>query len=229
MSENELKIDIRDVYRLLGGAGEPSGQSVAELESAAAAVIIAAQPRVVSRRCKIFRTGSAISLENTALELPGKSIEALLTDCDECVIFCATIGAQVEQLIKKAQIRDVALASILDACASVAAESLAQCANAEISSGITAEGKYTTDRFSPGYGDLPIGVQSAFCASLDTERRIGVTVGADSMMRPVKSVTAVIGIAPTPQKSRDTGCRDCAKLSDCKFRERGVTCYGEAL
>lgn len=228
MAQNELNVDISEVFHLLGGVGSPAEEIRPELESAAAAILIAAQPRVVSKHCKIIRQ-NGIVLEGTSLCLTGKSIEALLHDCNECVIFCATLGAEVDASIRKAQIRDVALAAMLDASASVAAESLCELANSEIVDDYLARGKYLTDRFSPGYGDLPIEIQPDFCAALDTARRIGVVVGADNMMTPVKSVTAIIGIADRPQKSRDTGCDSCAKRSGCKFRERGVTCYGQVI
>jgi hypothetical protein len=78
-----------------------------------------------------------------------QSIEALLTDCVECVIFCATLGAEVDAAIRKAQIRDVALAAMLDASASIAAESLCEIANREIAEEYAARDKYLTDRFSP--------------------------------------------------------------------------------
>ncbi|NCC67411.1 MAG: hypothetical protein EOM14_04315 [Clostridia bacterium] len=228
MPQNELNVDISEVFRLLGGVGSPPEEMLPELESAAAAILIAAQPRVVSKHCKILRE-NGIVLEGTSLCLTGKSIEALLHDCEECVIFCATLGAEVDAAIRKAQIRDVALAAMLDASASVATESLCEIANREIADEYAARGKFLTDRFSPGYGDLPVEIQRDFCAALDTARRIGVVVGSDYMMTPMKSVTAVTGIADKPQKSRETGCEGCARFSDCKFRERGVTCYGQVI
>lgn len=228
LPQNELNVDISEVYRLLGGVGSPAEEMLPELESAAAAILIAAQPRVVSKHCEIHRQ-NGIVLEGTSLCLTGKSIEALLHDCDDCVIFCATLGAEVDAIIRKAQIRDVALASMLDASASVAAESLCEIANREIAEEYAARGKFLTDRFSPGYGDLSIIIQPDFCAALDTARRIGVVVGADYMMTPMKSVTAIIGIADMPQNSRETGCEGCVKLSGCQFRERGVTCYGQVI
>jgi hypothetical protein len=228
VAQNELNVDISEVFRLLGGVGSPSEEMLPELEAAAATILISAQPRVVSKHCKISRE-NGILLEGTSLCLTGKSIEALLHDCVECVIFCATLGAEVDAAIRKAQIRDVALAAMLDASASIAAESLCEIANREIAEEYAARDKYLTDRFSPGYGDLPIDIQRDFCAALDTARRIGVVVGVDYMMTPMKTVTAIIGVADKPQKSRDTGCEGCVRFSGCQFRERGVTCYGQVI
>ena len=49
-------------------------------------------------------------------------------------------------------------------------------------------------RYSPGYGDLPLETQTAVFKALDCERTIGVTLTESLLMRPSKSVTAVIGM-----------------------------------
>lgn len=52
-----------------------------------------------------------------------------------------------------------------------------------------------TDRFSCGYGDLPVSTQKAFLQVVDAERKIGLHVSESCMLVPEKSVTAIIGIA----------------------------------
>ena len=49
-------------------------------------------------------------------------------------------------------------------------------------------------RFSPGYGDLPLGTQKDIFALLDCERKIGVTLNDSLLMSPSKSVTAFLGL-----------------------------------
>ena len=83
---------------------------------------------------------------------------------------------------------------------------------------------YLTDRFSPGYGDLPLDLQPALCAALDAQRRLGLTVTDSLLLNPVKSVTAVIGLSPTPQPARIRGCGYCNFRENCQFRKEGTTC-----
>ena len=85
-------------------------------------------------------------------------------------------------------------------------------------------GKYLTDRFSPGYGDLPLDVQGALLALTDAPRRLGITLNESNLMNPVKSVTAVIGLSDTPQQARIRGCDFCAMRTRCNLRKAGKTC-----
>ena len=85
-------------------------------------------------------------------------------------------------------------------------------------------GLHRTDRFSPGYGDLPLELQAPLCAALDAQRRIGLTVTPSFLLNPTKSVTAVIGLAAVPQKKRIRGCAYCSMRQTCSLRKRGTTC-----
>lgn len=228
MSEYNIRISIDEAYRYLGGRGEPDDAARQALEDAAAEILKTVNPRVITRICDIERS-SVIWLSSTDIVLEGAAVEALLHDCDSCAIFCATIGAEIDTIIRQWELRDVAFAAMLDACANSAVESLCDIVNQEIAYDCSARGQYITDRFSPGYGDLPLDAQRSFCCALDTQRKIGVAVGNGGLMIPLKSVTALIGISKHPQKSRDTGCAGCIKINSCTFRERGVTCYGQIV
>ena len=131
--------------------------------------------------------------------------------------------------MRKWQLKDIAFASMLDGCASSAVESLCNSVENKLTAEYSAQGYFVTDRFSPGYGDLPLSIQPDFCAALDTTRKIGVSVSESGIMIPRKSVTALIGFSRNPQKHFDTGCINCTMKATCKFRENGVTCYGQAI
>ena len=55
-------------------------------------------------------------------------------------------------------------------------------------------GETLVSRFSPGYGDLPLGYQRTLLAILDTPRKIGVSLTDTLLMVPSKSVSAVVGV-----------------------------------
>lgn len=59
---------------------------------------------------------------------------------------------------------------------------------------------YFTWRFSPGYGDLPLSLQPEILRLLDLEKRLGLTVTAEHILIPRKSVTAIVGLADRPLK-----------------------------
>ena len=86
---------------------------------------------------------------------------------------------------------------------------------------------YLTDRFSPGYGDLPISLQDSFLRLVDAQKQIGLTVTTTHILTPRKSVTAIIGLANQPQNKRFRGCAYCSMFETCAFRKAGKTCGRE--
>lgn len=165
-----------------------------------------------------------IILEGTSLRLTGNDISALLKECSRCILLAATIGAETDRLIRKAQISNMSDAVILDFCASSAAEELCSRVYSDLEKEFEEKGFYLTDRFSPGYGDLPLSLQDEICRVLRTDRRLGLTVSAGGMMIPSKSVTAVIGISGRPQPKKISGCAGCRMRETCNFRKAGKTC-----
>ena len=125
-------------------------------------------------------------------------------------------------MVRSAQARDMARAVILDACGSALVEK--GCDEAERDIAVRFPGLYLTDRFSPGYGDLPLSLQPGICAVLDAERRVGIHVTPSFLMNPSKSVTAVIGLSDKPQMARIRGCAWCAMRETCTLRKGGKTC-----
>lgn len=183
------KIDTQEVLRYLGARVNPDPQLIAQIGEQSAELIRAAKPRLVWRR---FLN----NVQNDGL-IAGQDLRALLRESTEIVVFAATLGTEAELLIRRAQLRDMARALILDACADSAIENV--CDNFCADLAAEAAPAYLTDRFSPGYGDLPLAHQRVLFGALDVTRRIGVTLTESGLMLPQKSVTAILGIAPTPQ------------------------------
>ena len=160
------------------------------------------------------------------LALEGNDIADLLKESERAVLLAATVGARVSSLILKMQVKDMGSAIIMDACASAAIENICNNFEEEMRKQAEGGGLFLTDRFSPGYGDLPISLQKDFCTMLNTQRRIGLTVSDNFLMVPQKSVTAIMGIAKTPQPKRKSGCEVCSMFKTCAFRKQGRTCSG---
>ncbi|MEG1316105.1 MAG: hypothetical protein RR227_03850 [Oscillospiraceae bacterium] len=229
MDEYKISIDCDEAFRYLGYRSPPVGDILDEMNCAAAMVFEACRPHIISRSFGFERTAEGIAVKGASLCFSGRSISALLHNSNECLLFCATIGTEIEALIRKWQIRDIAFAAMLDACASSAVEGLCNSFESELLEEYSAKGMFLTDRFSPGYGDLPITLQRDFCAALDTPRKIGVCVSESGILIPRKSVTAIIGISNYEQRHIIDGCNGCILFDNCKFRTNGVSCYGQAI
>ncbi|MFB0920289.1 MAG: hypothetical protein QMB62_05350, partial [Oscillospiraceae bacterium] len=146
MEKLNIHADISEAYRYMGGVGAPEEGVAAELRRAAAIVEETASARFIERFCEIDRAEN-LTLKGTGLVLEGSSIAALLHDCERCVIFCVTIGSGLDALLRKWQLRDIAFAAMLDACASSAVESLCNGIEARLKDECGTQGLFLTDRF----------------------------------------------------------------------------------
>ena len=117
---------------------------------------------------------------------------------------------------------DVAESFAIDCLCSAAVEQVCDAAEEEIFSVI--EAPYRTWRFSPGYGDLPLGIQGSFLKMLNAQRRIGLTVTDSMLLIPSKSVTALIGISDAPVSRGKRGCGSCNMRENCAYRRGGRSC-----
>ena len=161
-------------------------------------------------------------LRGSGVALPGSLAGRMLAQCGQAALLACTLGAGFETMLRAVQARDMARAVILDACGSALVE--AGCDAAERVIAARCPGQHLTDRFSPGYGDLPLEVQNAICTALDAPKRLGVQVTESFLMNPSKSVTAVIGLADAPQPARVRGCAYCSLAERCALRQGGKSC-----
>ncbi|MFR5880627.1 MAG: hypothetical protein ACLUEQ_07395 [Cloacibacillus evryensis] len=81
-------------------------------------------------------------------------------------------------------------------------------------------------RFSPGYGGVAPDESAKIIEALNARRAIA-SLTHSGMLVPIKSVTAVIGIADRPQK-RYRNCAACAAADNCPYRKRGAYCGDRA-
>ena len=135
---------------------------------------------------------------------------------------CATLGSNVDKLLRQTQAQDMAKAVILDAMASAAIEQVCDEAEKEISARL--ENKHFTWRFSPGYGDFPIAVQKDFLTALNAQKVIGLCASQSGMLTPTKSVTAVISVHEKSVQQQKHSCESCNMRDRCNYRKTGGTC-----
>lgn len=154
--------------------------------------------------------------------LPGNTAKKMLSGCEKAVLLACTMGLSFDARLRALQARNMAAALILNACGSALVEQ--GCDEAEHEIAVRFPNLYLTDRFSPGYGDLPLSAQKDLCALLDTPRRLGVTLTDSMLMNPSKSVTAIIGLSRAPQMARIRGCGYCSMKETCALRKGGKHC-----
>lgn len=152
----------------------------------------------------------------------GESVTSHLEGCKKAVVMCATLGAGVDRLLRTLQITDMTKAVITDSLASVAIEQVGSQVDKILAEKYA--GYYLTFRFSPGYGDYPIDLQSLFLNYLDAQKKIGLCTNESCLLTPTKSITAILGISETEPPRKKMGCACCNLNKTCKFRKAGSHC-----
>ena len=212
-------LNVNEILKYLGFRGQELTEEIAaQIRRCTDEVLAAATPRLTYRHAPL-EDGAVLGVT-----FAGNDIPRMLEPCEEVVLFGATLGPGVERLMMRYEVVNAADSVIMDACASTAIENICNNFESDMRSAVEAEGRYLTDRFSPGYGDLPIAEQPKIFALLDMTRRIGVSLTPTPIMVPRKSVTAIMGIARTPQPHRPPDCEHCLMFRTCPFRKAGRRC-----
>lgn len=179
-------------------------------------------PKTLYRVFPIVKHEKNFELSGSGIILRGESADTMLRDCHSAVIMMCTIGFGFEMELRKAQARNMAEAVIIDACGSALVEEGCDEAELEIASALP--GKFLTDRFSPGYGDLPLALQGEISRVLNAEKILGVHLNDSMLFYPCKTVSAIIGVSEKRQPARIRGCDYCSMRESCVLRKRGGNC-----
>lgn len=123
------------------------------------------------------------------MEVKSHSLTVNLKACKRAYVFVATLGIEVDRMIEKYSKIIQSKATVCHAVGSALIESFCNYINEELFGKNKA-----TRRFSPGYGDLPLEIQTSILKALDAERKIGIIIGESLLMQPSKTVSAIIGI-----------------------------------
>ena len=214
--------DADEVLRYMGTPPEAADAALRALvEDCSAQLLNEAQPRWTYKVFDLsFETGG-VRLEGGPL-LPGQALRHHLCGCARACVLCATLGSQVDALIRRAECMDMARALALDCCASALIEQL--CNQIERQLQPRFPNCHFPYRFSPGYGDLTLEVNTPLLTLTDAPRTIGLCATASHLLTPRKSVTAILGVADHPIEPHKRSCLGCPAHDGCQYRKSGGHC-----
>lgn len=208
---------IREAVRYLGYGGHAvDEQTLALVEDSFKELEEAAKRRIIYRIFDVT-LGEAGSLAIGKMDIESRKLSKNLKDCQEALLLGATLGIDVDRLLKKYSITDMPRAVVLQASASAMLEDYLDQWQTGLRRELEAEGRFLRPRFSPGYGDFDIRHQAMILRMLHADKSIGLTMTDSFMLTPVKSVTAVIGISRKKEECPLAGCENCDK-KDCIYR-----------
>ena len=221
MSITLTQLNIGEVLRYMGcppDKADPATRALAE--DCAAQILQTAIPRWTYRVFDLtFEEGG---VRMGGLLLPGEDLKAHLKGCERAALFCATLGAGADALIRRAESGDMARALALDCAAAAAVDEACDQIEQELQDMFP--GCSFPFRYSPGYGDLPLSLQNELLDLLDAPRRVGLTASASHILLPRKSVTAILGVSQGPIERKSRSCLGCPAHGGCQYRKSGGHC-----
>lgn len=169
-------VDEREALRYAQGGSDEG----LRLRLRACAKGVEFTPRVIYRTLEKEDFFKAVSIAKGSTSLIN-----LLKDCDQVVLFAATVGLAFDYALQRRKNASLADAQLMQGLGAERIEALCDefCKRYE----------NATRRFSPGYGDFPLEAQRELFRILRPER-IGVSLTNSLMMTPSKSVTALFGL-----------------------------------
>lgn len=175
----------------------------------------ASEPKTTFQRFPLKIDGDLIKIES--LEFKSANLSKNLKDCDEVILFAATLGMDVDRTLARYSKINVSKALIFQSTAAAAIEGVCNELNEDLRLKIAEEGLFLRPRFSPGYGDVPLAIQKDFLSLINAKVTTGIILTEGDLMIPEKSVTAFIGISKNNTNCQSQGCEACAK-KDCSYR-----------
>lgn len=158
---------------------------------------------------------AVVQLDET-VEFTSAKLAKTLKNAEKIVCFVGTIGAGVENEIKRLMGKQkLADAYILDAMASVAVEDMIDRFQDLMENRYSAEDSTVTLRFSPGYCDWPVTQQKKLFNIFDP-KQLDVELLDSCLMKPRKSISGVFGIT-SQNFALYNPCPDCP-IRNCDSR-----------
>ena len=222
MPVSVTQLDTDEVLRYMGCPPEGADEALrTQVEVCTRELLGTIRPRWSWRAVDITFEAEGVRLEGGLL-LPGADLKAHLAGCDRAAVFCATLGAETDALIRRAERLDMGRALTLDCCASAAVEAV--CDRIETQLQGEFPGCFFPFRYSPGYGDLPLEIQGQLLELLDAPRRAGLCATSNHLLTPRKSVTAILGVAAGEIEKKKRSCLGCPAQGGCQYRKAGGHC-----
>lgn len=219
-----IDMRLREVYRYLGYRKiTPTPEIDARIQQCIRRMQAAATPRAIARRFPV-RTEAPDRVEIAGLTIRSRDLYRNLSGCDDAYMFAATIGIGIDLLIKRGEVASMTDSIIYQAAGAEMIESYADTEVATLRAQEAERGYRLRPRYSPGYGDLPLALQTDFARILDMQKWCGISLTDALLMVPSKSITAFIGCTRQPITAPDDAYL-AAEINPLKLEADGSTSH----
>ena len=180
----DLRINIGELAARLGMPKETAGEFAAEYIKKISEII---KPRYCYAKTSVFVNDTVVDWGFA--KIPSVSLCRLLGGCSSALAVAVTLGIDADILVNRLGVIGGADSFVADAVASSYAEATMDYVNE-----LLKKDNILTPRFSPGFGDFELKWQESILGFLRADNHIGIKLGANYVMTPRKSVTAIMGV-----------------------------------
>ncbi len=212
-----IPVDYNEITRYLGYRGvKPTPEVNARIDTCVKKIHEVIVPRFTYQIFDLTSPKEPV-LSFAGISVRSQNLYKNVKGCDRIVMFAATIGIGIDRLIARAELTSMTDAAIYQAAGAAFIESYCDIVNRQINETAARDGYFARPRFSPGYGDLPLAMQTDFARILNMNKTCGISLSETLLMTPSKSVTALIGLSKTNEPCIIQGCEACANAAKCEF------------
>ncbi len=180
--------------------------------SCAAALV---EPQVVRARHRVRSVHEDIAVIGDGQRLTGKAMTRWLEGAELVEAAVCTIGPRLERHASDELERNPVLAMALDGAGNAALRSLSALVCADIAESAAGRGWRQGTPLSPGCCGWPFERGQRELFRLVDAGAIGVELLESAMMRPIKSISMIVGLGPTINRL-ENGCEICELRGRCR-------------
>jgi hypothetical protein len=145
-----------------------------------------------------------------------KIVANRLKNAEQAACFICTIGPQMESWAARLfREGETVMGHLVDTVATAAVENVADMLHEHLGRKMRERGLGVTNRYSPGYCGWSVSEQHALFSLFPVDF-CGVNLTESALMKPIKSVSGMIGIGRAVKYARYT-CEQCGE-NDCTYR-----------
>lgn len=170
-------------------------------------------PKTIFREDDIIIKNGYYYIPASDLLLKSNDINKKFINVTKILTLAGTLGILIDEKISFYRQIDPVRALLLDTMSNVYIENILDKFEYELREKYSEY--YFTMRYSCGYGDLALQMQSQVVASVRADELLGISVNKNFFMTPIKSVTAFIGLSNSQQIADKNPCLDCSLKGKC--------------
>jgi hypothetical protein len=221
INKDQIQVDLKEISSLLGtetGALESHTEELIGNCLGDCKRIMEPQAAFVRIPALVDSSDDLIAMEGVSFQT-GKTIKRMLSGAEAYAVLIVSIGQGPESRARELMNRGEFLeAYITDLLASALVDSAADLVQEHIRRMAADQGWLISNRYSPGYCSWNVSEQQKLF-SLFPENTCHITLTESSLMDPIKSISALIGMGPSVRFQEYT-CEICS-MKDCAFRKMG--------